>query len=361
MSPFTNYQHDPKDYAGTHSFEIHNVDVSIVNAIRRVIMTDIEVVGFSGEENPSLEIKVNTGPLHNEFLLQRLGMIPIHLSEQETEAFPADPLRFELAVKNGGSEMMKVTTHHFKVFRNDIELPPKEVHRLFPVHPLTKDPVLITKLRTHEELHVEGVAVKSTAREHAGFQAAWCNYYNMVDPIKAQAVENILGKERAFYCNEYGDPIAIHFDIESQCSLSPTYLVYQALEILKSKVQTVHHEIMSESSQKVKHQKADHHGYEFVFDMEDDTLGNMLQSHIHVNYVRPKQQAPNGKLVNYVGYVCPHPLDQTMILNICLEDDENMDSHDYLEFLSLVCRSLQDQLQDLMNAWVLFAPRADSS
>lgn len=360
MSPFQNYQYDPKDYAGTHSFEINNVDVSIVNGIRRVIMTDIQVVGFQGEDEPSLEIKKNTGPLHNEFLLQRFGMIPIHLSEQETEAFPADPLRFELNIKNEKEAIMNVTTHHFKVYRNDIELPPKEVHRLFPVHPLTKDPILITKLRLKEELHVEGTAVKSTARHHAGFQAAWCNYYNIADPVKAQALTNILDKERAYYCNEYGDPIAIHFDIESQCALSPMYLVYQAIEILKAKVQTVQQEIFSEASQKVKHQKADHHGYEFTFDLEDDTLGNILQSHIHVNYVRPKQQAPNGKVVNYVGYVCPHPLDQTMILNICFEDDEHTDPHDYIEFLALVCRSLQDQLQDLLNAWVLFAPRADS-
>ena len=60
------------------------MDLSIVNGIRRVILTEIEVVGFYGEDEPSVEIHKNTGPLHNEFMKHRIGLIPINVNEKMT-------------------------------------------------------------------------------------------------------------------------------------------------------------------------------------------------------------------------------------------------------------------------------------
>ena len=71
------------------TFEIHNVDLAIINGIRRVMLTDIPVVGFQGEEIgetlPSLNVLANNGPLNNEIILHRFGLIPIHFSEEDTE------------------------------------------------------------------------------------------------------------------------------------------------------------------------------------------------------------------------------------------------------------------------------------
>jgi DNA-directed RNA polymerase subunit L len=358
---FRNYQFDSKDPSQCHSFEVHGVDVSIVNGIRRSILTDIEVVGFSGEENPSLEIVTNTGRLHNEIIMHRFGLLPIHVEETETDAYPANPLYFELHKKNEGDDTVNVTTHDFKIVkRNDIALTDAEIYRLFPVDMVSKQPILITRLRPKEELHVRGEAVKKTARFHAGFSpVSLCTFHNMQDPVLAATQESVLDKERAFLRNEFGDPIAFHFDIEPKLKLSPRYLVSKAIDILIAKVGMVLQEIYQEHSDKVEIKVGDTGGVNFTFLGEDDTLGNLLQSYLHVNFVRPKKQGANGHVISYVGYYCPHPLDNTMVLNLRFDDEtEKKPIKDYIDTLALAARNLSAHLQDLLNAWLRFAPKS---
>jgi len=67
----------------TLNFKILNVDISIVNAIRRVLLSEIENVGFEFKpyeiNNPIVKIITNTCPLHNEIILQRFALLPINL------------------------------------------------------------------------------------------------------------------------------------------------------------------------------------------------------------------------------------------------------------------------------------------
>ena len=87
---FRNLEYIPKDPAHRFRFETYDIDLSILNAFRRIILTNIPVIGFDGEDNPSLEIIENTGPLHNEYILQRFGCIPIHLNEIDIDTFNSD-------------------------------------------------------------------------------------------------------------------------------------------------------------------------------------------------------------------------------------------------------------------------------
>ena len=87
---FRNLQFIPNDPAKRFTFEAYDIDLSILNAFRRIILTNIPVIGFDGEDNPSLEVIVNTGPLHNEYILQRFGCIPIHFNETDIDTFNTD-------------------------------------------------------------------------------------------------------------------------------------------------------------------------------------------------------------------------------------------------------------------------------
>ena len=97
---FKNYVYDPKDPSGKHTFEIHDVDISIINGIRRVILTDIPICGFIGESESTVEIFKNNGPLHNEIMSHRIGLIPVCLTEDEVENFEDDSIVFELNISN---------------------------------------------------------------------------------------------------------------------------------------------------------------------------------------------------------------------------------------------------------------------
>ena len=54
---FNNYIYDK--IADRHSFNIDNVDLGLVNSIRRVILSEIPVVAFYGEEHPTINILFN--------------------------------------------------------------------------------------------------------------------------------------------------------------------------------------------------------------------------------------------------------------------------------------------------------------
>ena len=67
------------------TFTLSGVNVSIANAIRRTILSNIPTVVFRTapyEENKA-NITVNTSRLNNEILKQRLSCIPIHITDLE--------------------------------------------------------------------------------------------------------------------------------------------------------------------------------------------------------------------------------------------------------------------------------------
>lgn len=355
---FRNYVFDPKDPAQTHAFEIHNVDLAIVNGIRRTILTDIHVIGFSGEDEPSLEVVTNTGRLHNEIMLHRFGLIPIHVSEDETDAFAEGQYTFELNVQNKEDKMMNVTTNDFRVKKDGRDLTDIERRKMFPVDAVTKDHILITRLHPQEHLHVKGEAVKKTARFHAGFSpVSLCTFHYIQDPVLAATADNVLDKERAYLRNNYGDPIAFMFEIEPKLSLSPRYLVHKACDIILNKLSTMLHEVYQDESDKLTIAAGDTGGVNFTFKGEDDTIGNILQSYMHVNYVRKGANGPSGKVVTYVGYYCPHPLDDTMVMNIRFDETEGVASvKEHIDFLALALRNVSTDIQELQNSWLRFAP-----
>lgn len=336
-------------------FEIHGMEPSVINAIRRTIITDIPVVGFRGEDKPSIEIIKNNGPLHNEILLHRIGLIPIHFTEEEVATFQDDDYEFEINVENTKNAMSNVTTKDITIKRNGKELAAKEVSRLFPSNVITKQHILITRLRRGEHLHVKGKAVLDTSRVHAGFSPGFCTAYPMMDPVLSAQATGILDRERAYSRNEYGDPTTFQVSIESECGLTPKYLVLKAIEILRGKLNHLMQEMYNDESDKLTIQEwsADGmDGYTFEIKDEDDTLGYLIQSHMHHNYVRMKKLSENGKRIAYVGYVCPHPLESVMHIRIIF--GEPAQKSEYIEAIAEQCRRITADLQSIEGDWLRF-------
>ena len=68
---------------GTLRFRLSGVNVSLANAIRRIILSDIPCVVFRTfpyEEN-KVQIETNTTRMNNELIKQRLSCVPIHISD----------------------------------------------------------------------------------------------------------------------------------------------------------------------------------------------------------------------------------------------------------------------------------------
>lgn len=387
---FQNYTYDSSDPARRHEWDILDMDLGIVNALRRTMLTDIPIPGFMGEgedgdaSGVTIDIHENNGPLHNEIMKQRIGMVPIHFSAAEVDAFEefgedgananADAWRFELDVATGPSQKRNVTSHDVRVFKGNDDVTASHSRRLFPVDVVTGDPILITRLRENERLAFTATPIKRTGRDHAGFSpVSLCSFHFIQDPRIASEVSGILEKERAYYKDSRGDPTHIHFAIESECALTPRYLVNKAFEILIAKVRNnltltpprvvirpVAATLMATPA--VAGAPGDANGasnanlgYEFVFANEDDTLGNLLQSIIFNETIRKESD------VTYVGYYCPHPLDPSMVLRLCVKNMEavgeggNAEGR-VIEILKAQMQKILALLETLQAEWNDFAP-----
>ena len=357
---FENYTYGD---AKCHEWDMLDMDLSIANALRRVILTDIPNLGFKGEgDDLSIEISHNDGPLHNEFIAHRIGMIPIHFTYAEHLEAAQDAevsWSFELDASTASGEKRNVSTHDFKVFKNGAPLPHTETVRLFPADELTHDAILITRLRENERLALTAKPVRSTAREHAGFApVSMCTYQFIVDPDAAQKLAQPLDKERAYFKNARGDPTRIHFAIETESALTPKQLVHMAFDVLLEKLERTKNILSGNADGEgflvARFAQNGTKGFEFVFNNEDDTLGNLLQSLIYNETLRKREQQP--PVVSYVGYFCPHPLDPTMVVRLVI-DGEDVPTETYTGvFLTHVTR-IEGIMAGLKAAWEDFAPR----
>lgn len=341
---------------GSITFDILDTDLAIVNGLRRSILADIPTIGFVGEEEPTIEIYTNTGPLHNEFIIHRIGMIPLHFTEEEIEGFQEGIYEFTLDVENIKDVIRNVTTHDFKGTYEARELTEKEIHTIFPSNKISEKPILITRLRQGETLRLKAYPIKSTARHHASFSpVSVCCFRFIQDPLEASKVDSILDKERAYIKNEYQEPTAIEFTVEIENGQAMKehgavkYIMSKAFENLINKLDKV-----IEHDESYATCKSIQNGFEFTFENEDDTLGNLLQSLMFNRHVREGQIYQNVK-IGYVGYTCPHPLDPTMVLRVMFEDKEiQMDEAFAWSLLMDNCSWIRSTLTGMMNQWLVF-------
>jgi len=348
------------------SFEIYDMDLSIVNAVRRIIQTDILTVGILGEpaEETTVMIDENNGPLHNEFLAHRVGLVPIHFPEEEVLAYEDGMLHVELDVTHDGSGIREVTTHDFTVFLQDKQLPPKEAIKYFPADHVTKSAVLITKLRTGEKLKLKATAIKASGRKHAAFSpVSLCAFFYMQDEgaiaqLEAKGPADILTKERTYMKNEFGDPSAYVFSVESENGMSASYLIAEGFQVLMSKLDAARTHFIQRSDEdetsliRIAQYKETENTFDITFKNEDDTLGSFMQSLMHNDYVRRKLEL-NDKGLTYAGYYCPHPLDPTMVVRLSFTTETTIKECE--EFIKTALQKMHNHLNDISNEWKTFA------
>lgn len=72
-------------------FDVHNVDVSVVNSLRRVMWAEVPTLAID-----LVDIEINSSPLHDEFLAHRLGLLPIDSTFIDQMKFPRVRNAFQL-------------------------------------------------------------------------------------------------------------------------------------------------------------------------------------------------------------------------------------------------------------------------
>ncbi len=225
--------------------------------------------------------------------------------------------------------------------------------KFFHPNPLTGETALIALLKAKQpnqegqKIHLVAVASKGTGRDHIRFSPVcqcsygytidtdemrqqeqfekWVKTYKNKKPSElkeaktadGKSLEEVLKREfntmeiqRCYKANPAtGEPNSFDFVVESIGVQEVEKIVERALVNIQAKC-LKYAAIDREDVETVRIQPADARmkGFDFIFQKEDHTLGNLFQTYM--------DETMMNKEISFVGYKIPHPLRDEMVLRV---------------------------------------------
>jgi DNA-directed RNA polymerase subunit L len=178
-------------------FTLSGVNVSIANALRRILLSEIPMVVFrtSPNDKNKCTIASNTCGLNNEIVKHRLSCIPVHI--KDVVDFPLKNYAMNLTIENNTDTTIVVTTKDFVVYDtlSNKPLPEDKIREIFPASDITGDFIDFVRLKpkSAEELQPKKIVLTcefdiGTAKEDGAFNAvSTCSYGNTIDEAVQEA------------------------------------------------------------------------------------------------------------------------------------------------------------------------------
>lgn len=325
----------------TLQFTLSNLHHSLANSLRRIALSDVPTLVFRTfpHNESKVDIIVNTTRLNNEILKQRIGCIPIHITDTD---FPYEEYVIECDKKNDGDLIVLCTTHDLKIknISTDKYLSDTATREIFPPDPITGDYIPITRLRPKLSENISGEQLQFNARLDIGTAkqdgmyniVSTCAYGNTMDSVKANDVwnerKNQLQKDGVSEEDidfEYRNwllldakritiPNSFEFTVESIGVFTNFAIMYKSCDIM---IQKCKHfmELLESGDVEIKGNENTTVNNEFVVTLknEDYTLGNVLVYFLYEKYF------VKDKTVSFVGFKVPHPHIPDSIIRIAFE------------------------------------------
>ena len=323
---------------GILKFTLSGVNVSLANAVRRIILNDINTVVFRTETygDNMCTISVNTGRLHNEILKQRLSCIPIHSTK--LDELPGKYI-LEINEKNETDSMMFVTTEHFKIKNKETNeyMGKADVNRIFPMDLLSNHYIDFCRLRPKIG-DIPGEHIKLTCEfsiANAGVSSMFnvvskCAYGNTIDLDAANDVwsekeskmksegstaEEIEYVKKNFYlldAQRYFKKDSFDFVIETLGIFTNNEIVKKACAIMQSKLLDFKEMIEGNEVSIEPSVVTMENSYDVILKNEDYTLGKALEYYLYENFYNSK----DNKKLSFCAFKKLHPHDSTSCLRL---------------------------------------------
>ena len=323
------------------SFTLSGVNVSLANALRRTILSDIETVIFKTapqEENNAI-IYANTTRFNNEILKQRLGCIPIHIKDLE---IPLKNYLMEVEVENLTDTIMYVTTQDFKIknISTDKYLPDKDVREIFPANMQTGYFIDFVRLRPKisdeipgEKIHLTCEFSIGTAKDDGMINVvSTCAYGNTVDDVKMEVEltkkkqqwkDQGLNKEDIDFEStnwKLLDGMRINvkdsfdFTIQTIGVFTNQELFKKACDILIKGLKNFDTLIDTDELQINTSENIMANCYDVILKNEDYTFGKILEYMLYTKFFEQK-------ILTFCGFKKMHPHDFDSIIRLAYKDD----------------------------------------
>lgn len=357
-------------------FTLHDVEVSVANALRRTILSDIPIVVIETEthDKNKCHIKKNTGRLHNEIIKQRLSCIPIHTTLlRDSDDQKALPENYSLIVdvENKTENIIYVTTEDFKLRDNsDGKILSKEemdklFPGLFPKNDVTQSYIDFVRLRPKigndipgEHLQLVADFSISNAKDNSMYNVvSKCAYGNTPDTEKAVSVwdkleskmrsdgetdsdirfqkENfrILDSQRHFVPNSFD------FIVQTIGIYDNKDIIRKACAILQNKFIDIVQLIDSGIMPILTSETTMDYCYDIQLEEEDYTIGKVLE------YILYNKYYEGEKTLKFCGFKKYHPHDTKSIIRVAFTDkqDKSVVNH----YLRDACVDAQQIFKDI--------------
>ena len=320
------------------TFTLEGCNVSLANAVRRTVLSDIPTVVFKTfpHEANMADIQINTTRLNNEIIKQRLGCIPIHITDL---TIPFEDYEVIIDKYNETDTIQFVTTEDFIIrnVKSDTMLKPTQVQKIFPPNSITKHYIDFVRLSPKISSEVDGSRVKiiakmttSNAKDDAMYNVvSTCTYKNTIDKVamheKAQEYEEELRKtemtdseiqfEKKNWKLLEGKRVCVEnsydFTIETVGVFQNRVIIQKACDIIVEKLNNLINEA-NENYISVDESKDTTMPNCFTITLknEDYTIGKILE------YMLYQKRFYGDKTASFVGFRKNHPHDLDSIIRI---------------------------------------------
>ncbi len=369
-------------------FQLAPTHVSYANTLRRTMITEVETVAFRADILPNgrtsdVEITRNSTPMSNEMLAHRIGLLPVHVTEPLK--WKPDDYTFKLDITNDTGDLRDIVAADIQVLKNrggDQDPLPVPSVEFFHPDPTTRDTALLAVLKGRvgaqepESLTFTAKATLGRGRENARFMpvTARCAYgYSLdddpqrkkeifthwlqeakkvssteleADSAKKAAFERefeTMEIQRCYKVDERGEPYSFDFIVESVGVLDSVYIVARAIDIIQEKLLKYASVDTGDLPDTLKVVPTEARGpmFDFTFQGEDHTLGNLLQTWMDQNQI-------DNDVITFVGYKVPHPLRDEMVLRVGVADGKDSSAR---AALAAACRECAYLFRGWAAAW----------
>eukprot|EP01132_Coremiostelium_polycephalum_P008559 gene8559-10528_t len=169
------------------SFVLSNTDISVANALRRVMIAEVPTMSID-----LVEFEANNSVLCDEFIAHRLGLIPLTSDKIDTFNYTRDcscsercdqcSVEFRLNVKCTDNRPRDVTSLDL-ISQNDLVVPVSSISDSNNNANADREVIPIVKLRKGQEIRLKAIAKKGMGKEHAKWSPACVATYQFKPKI----------------------------------------------------------------------------------------------------------------------------------------------------------------------------------
>jgi DNA-directed RNA polymerase subunit L len=350
------------DQNGQLEFTIDRINVSLANALRRVILSDIPTFVFRVYPHSECRstITVNTSRIHNQILNQRLSCIPIHITETD---FPYKDYQLEINATADGNEIRYITTKDFKVKNktNGKYLTDVKCHEIFKPNEITGDFIEFARLLPKMTEYGEPEQLAMTCdldigapKEDGAFNVvSTCAYQMTMDPSKVDEAWRIkeaelvkdgvaaIGSEEMkaqrknwslLDAQRHTKEDSFDFVIETVGVFTNADIVSKAAQIMINKCTKFIRDIESGENHIIPTVSTIQNGFDIELKGEDYTLGKVLEFFLHDKHYAEDQT------VTYCAFRKIHPHNPDSMIRVGFAETVGVDEGIVAEYITTCAR-----------------------